>query len=1151
MGSIRGQEVPADDRTISPALVVLNVQGAAVWRPAGATNPIPLKANQPLRPSDRIETATNSRVLIGTAGLGAVQVSGDAKVEIRPPRLPGRRPILDLIKGVFFFFNRDQAIEMEIRNGLASATTLGTEFLMAVAEDGTLEVAVWDGEVTVRNAVGTVVLRNGQRGIAVPGQAPVASPGMAVLGSIQWCFYYPAVLDVDELRMTEEFGRALAASLAAFRDGDLRRALAEYPAGSEPGSDAERVYRAALLLTVGQVEAAESLLAQLQAASDLGAALRLLIAAVRGEVWSGPVSPTLASEWMALSYYRQSRIADDRHALEGALEAACSAVTRDPDWGLAWARRAELEFGSGRTGSARRSLVRALALSPHNAQAIALDAFLISARNKFREAERRFDEALTADGALANAWLGRGLCRVRQGRVEEGLQDLVAAAAVEPQRAVLRSYLGKAFAEAGRFPQATEELALARRLDPADPTAWLYTALLDQQVNRLNPAIEAFEQSQAVNDERRLYRSRLLLDQDRAVRGSTLAGAYRDAGMADVAVGEAARAVGVDYSQAAAHLFLADSYNVLRDPTRFNLRYETPWFSEWLLGNLLAPVGAGPLSQQVSLQEYSRLFERDRVSLVADTACRSDGQYREVASQFGTVGGTAWAIDLDFQRQDGVRVNNDLDRLELYTTVKQQLGPQDTAMLILKYQDYDSGDCFQHSDPVQARSSFRYTERQEPIALAGYHHEWTPGTHTLLLAGRLANDQSFEDRAVPSTVLFRDTSLGVVAHGTVPFDVELESEFEAATAELQHLQRLGPTTVIAGARVQAGTFDTRNRMTAPGIAPTLFLDPPANLAIDEDFERVSGYAYWAWEPFSHFALMPGVSYDQVRFPANFRLAPIAEGSEIRSQWSPKLAANWSPANGVAFRGAFARSLGGVTLDQSYRLEPGSLAGFPQTFRTVMPESLVGSVSAPEFEVWGIAADLRFRTRTYLTLQGERVQSDAEMPIGVFEYVDFTTPILPSAMRQALDFEERTASASVRQLLGDSWSLGARYAFSRATLTSEYPDIPASVSPSLDHRDRGDMHRVDWDVVFQHPSGFHATAQQQWFIQDTDSTAASSASETFQQLNLYAGYRLRRQRADLTLGVMNLTGEDYRLGALNVHEELPRERLFFVRFQFRF
>src|SRR5206468_11274539 len=126
---------------------------------------------------------------------------------------------------------------------------------------------------------------------------------------------------------------------------------------------------------------------------------------------------------------------------------------------------------------------------------------------------------------------------------------------------------------------------------------------------RSNEGVRDLERSQELNNNRRLYRSRLLLDQDRAVRGANLANLYRDAGLTDVSVREAGRAVNADYANYAAHLFLANSYNELRDPKQVNLRYETAWFTEYLVANLLAPVGAGTLSQTVSQQESSKLFE--------------------------------------------------------------------------------------------------------------------------------------------------------------------------------------------------------------------------------------------------------------------------------------------------------------------------------------------------------------------------------------------------------------------------------------------------------------------------------------------------------------------------------------------------------------
>src|SRR5439155_8178805 len=183
---------------------------------------------------------------------------------------------------------------------------------------------------------------------------------------------------------------------------------------------------------------------------------------------------------------------------------------------------------------------------------------------------------------------------------------------------------------------AMKELDLAKSLDTNDPTPWLYSALLNRDLNRINPAVEDLEKSVELNDSRRLYRSRFLLDQDRAVRSASLASIYQEAGMREVSLHEAASAVTYDYANYSAHLFLANSFDALRDRTGFNLRYETVWFNELLLANLLAPVGAGALSQNISQQEYARLFEANRLGLLTTTDLHSDGQYRQLASQFGT-----------------------------------------------------------------------------------------------------------------------------------------------------------------------------------------------------------------------------------------------------------------------------------------------------------------------------------------------------------------------------------------------------------------------------------------------------------------------------------------------------------------------------------
>src|SRR5262249_45569799 len=150
---------------------------------------------------------------------------------------------------------------------------------------------------------------------------------------------------------------------------------------------------------------------------------------------------------------------------------------------------------------------------------------------------------------------------------------------------------------------------------------------------------------------------------------------------------EAARAVNDDYANPSAHMFLSDSYNVLRDPTRSNLRYEAPWFAERLLGYLLGPIGSTPLSQNISQQEYSRLFEANHFGFGNLSEYRSDGEYHEQASQFGIFDGTSYALDLDYWHNNGVRPNNELDRIEWYSAFNQQIGPNDSVFVETKYLD--------------------------------------------------------------------------------------------------------------------------------------------------------------------------------------------------------------------------------------------------------------------------------------------------------------------------------------------------------------------------------------------------------------------------------------------------------------------------------
>ena len=48
-----------------------------------------------------------------------------------------------------------------------------------------------------------------------------------------------------------------------------------------------------------------------------------------------------------------------------------------------------------------------------------------------------------------------------------------------------------------------------------------------------------------------------------------------------------------------------------------------------------------------------------------------------------------------------------------------------------------------------------------------------------------------------------------------------------------------------------------------------------------------------------------------------------------------------------------------------------------------------------------------------------------------------------------------------------------------------------------------------------------------------------------------GYRFLQRRCEVRLGVLNLTGQDYRLNPLNLHEEYPRERTLYTSLRLNF
>ena len=1117
--------------------------GAAAWS-AGSTN-------QVLNLGDRVRTGPRSRAIIHLSDASTLRVNELTTLEIRPPQAKGANTGLEVNKGSTYLFNRERPGTVEFRTPLASGAIRGTEFHLFVADNGRTEVALLDGAVDLTNNFGGTSLAPGEQGVVEPGLPPRKTAMLEASSIIQWVLYYPAILDADEIGLSEAERTALADSLAAYRAGDLLAAQSSFPDNRPPGSEAERIYRAATLLAVGQSVQATQLVAGIS--SPLAAALRQMVETVQGHPTSRGESLKLASEWMAESYARQAQ-----SKLDGALEAAHKAAAQSPQFGFAWARVAELEFSFANKSAAQRALDKRLALSPRLAQAHALKGFILAGQGKFAPAETSFNDAVTLDPALANAWLGRGLLRIRAGHGTEGRQDLQVAATLEPRRSILRSYLGKAWSQTRDSARAMKELRLAQQFDPNDPTPWLYSAILNQQGNRVNEAIHDLEHSQELNDNRSVFRSRLLLDQDKAVRSVNLALIYQDAGMTDWSVREASRAVSYDYGNFSAHQFLANSYNGLRDPKQINLRYEAPAVSEYFIASLLSPVGATPLSQAVSQQEYTRLFDRDHAGIASSTEYFSGGDWVQQGSQYGRFGNMDYSLDVLYRRDTGERQNNDVEQTQFAARVRQQVTPQDTFYFEAQRTETESGDVLQYYNQkgnipgVTAPSStLRVNEVQAPNMFLGYHHEWSPGNHTLALLGRLEDDFSLRDPNSAALELFHNAGGQITSIRPRPFNIGYASDLVGYFAELQQIVTVKSHTLVLGGRFQSAEVETSDYLVlSPGAFPGQNVYPTTSATVDERINRVSFYAYDMWQVFKPLQLTAGLAYDLLDYPQAVEISPISGGETTRAQLSPKGGFIWQPLTNSTFRGAYTRSLGGVFFDNSFRLEPTQVGGFNQALRSVIPESVQGNVAGTSFETFGLAFEQKFPTRTYFSVAGEVLESEAQRDFGVFARKSGRILAERSTTPQELDYQERSMTIALNQLIGDKLAVGARYRLSDADLNARYTAAPASLNNAVQDN-QAVLQQLHLYALMNLPCGFFSEFQAIWSQQSNYDYSPDIPGDNFWQFNAFVGHRFWQRHAEVRLGVLNLTDQDYQLNPLNLYSELPRDRTFYASLKFYF
>lgn len=711
----------------------------------------------------------------------------------------------------------------------------------------------------------------------------------------------------------------LGLSLAHYRLNEFDEA---YRLVTDPGDDGRlKVQRAMLDLMSGDVASASTFLQSVSTGDSAYALAQGLLSNIR--LTQNDKDQALASARQAVAANAESPSAllnlslaqQSFFDLPGATRSAEEALRLDPDFLQAQVQYAKLLFGAGQSGAAEAVARRALAVAPEEAAAHSTLGFILLAQAKTDEAASEFETSIRQDSSRGEPHLGLGIVNMRRANPIEAETEILLAVTLEPQIALYQSYLAKAFYEERKLEQAFSALQAAMELDPRDPTPYLYSGIFNNDLSRPGYAVADFERSIELNDFRAVYRSRFVLDEDRATRNVSLATAYNRLGLAEWANMEALKSNLSDPANSSAHLFLANTF--------LNLKGRTlAAGGELLLTRLLLPVNANSFN---SFNDYTTLFELPRLNWT------SEGRWGSFDSSTGTLissGGTrrmAFSSVLTRELSDGYRPANDDSRN--FTTVnffKFALTPHSDVLLSYSHQQSrggDHGSTFLVSDSNDPnRRSFVRTNRAE----AGYHQRLRPGSELVAYFSLQQNEQVFDD---PDALVQRIGTF-VIRHA-------YRDSVRAPNVSVQasHLLKVSVFQLRYGLDIFQGRSRSRrvDSFTFPGTPPrpvinycrdnAAFCSPdPGDILGHKDNQFRTGFLQSDLVLNRRLIVTAGINYDWANDNNDFD----DDNNQSFAHWDPSGGVLFTPLNSTTIRFAGMRVL--QTHSQA-RLVPAHINGF--------------------------------------------------------------------------------------------------------------------------------------------------------------------------------------------------------------------------------
>lgn len=1017
----------------------------------------------------------------------------DAGSEITFTEFKEEKPSwIELLKGMVHFLSRSPQ-RLTITTPFVNGTIEGTEFLIRVTENEA-QLWVFEGRVVLENEFGTLPVTSAQSAVTHKGEAPQRIIVVRPRDAVQWALYYPPLFDYRAVRLAGPDSPTLLKAAQRYEEGDVLGALSHLEIVPAARRDVHYfTLRAGMLLSIGRVEHAQADISDaLNQDADNGVALALssVIALVNNDNQEAlrlahravEHAPDSSIPRIALSYAQQGAF-----QIEQASASAQDATRLAPEDALAQARVAELWLARGYSGRAIEAAQKAVELNPKLSRSHTILGFARLTTMEIEKAATAFQQAIALDQADPLPRLGLGLTLVRRNELEAGRREMEIANTLDPNNSILRSYLGKIYFAEKREELAETQYEMAKELDPDDPTPWFYDAIRKQLVNKPVEALHDYQESLRLNDQRAVYRGRLLLDQDVAARGATVGRIYNNLGFDQRGRVEGWYSLTNDPASPMAHRLLSDLYSTLPS-------FGIARVSELLQSQLLQPLNTNNLQPQlafsnlqiieaggpsaVSLNEFNPLFMRDRPRLLVNSVVGNNDTYggNVTASILqGPVSLSAGAYG--FKSEPDFRDNFDVKH-EIYNLFGQaEFHPKFNVQAEYRYRKTDQGDLTLNFDPKNFSADQKTTIEQDVVRTGA---RFTPGPHSDIIGSYIYSrlEQNSFQPGVPS--------------------IDGNAVDNANQVEGQYLFRSG----IVNAQIGGGYthVDTNNEFNLQAQAvsvpfppfticapPLPIFSPPACNSTQKDkftSTQTNGYVYLH----IHWP-------QQIIWTGGFAYESINDRSNEYDRLLPKAGMQWNMTDWARLRLSYVQTVKRpLVADQT--IEPTQVAGFNQFF-----DDANGSITEQE----GVALDLTLTKDLYAGFQ--------------LAHRELKWPSISNFVTVFNDRREDRALGYVYWAPHPWWAFTAEGSYERFKRSASDPTVVLGGHPP-----KVETVTVPLSARFFHPSGFFAGVKGNFVWQTVELPSTSTFNDghdDFFLVDADIGYRLPKRFGIISLEVRNL------------------------------